>query len=202
MACSTPYKANTSHKIMPYRHPNPPRSVEEMSTGMIFQFNWMNLNHFLIPHQYAVCQINLLLIHWLVLAIVHCLRVFCRFRRIRQSPQQKTCLKIGYPPNPMLHHHIHSFSHRNGPMAILNPFQRHPDLNSCIEAHTRIVWPAASGQVAVPWRNGCAWHGDQPALESVPEASHGQPWPARCTLWSVTVCSSMIFNRIIFNKFQ
>ena len=37
-----------------------------------------------------------------------------------------------------------------------------------------IVWPATSGQVAVPWRNGCAWHGDQPALESVPEASHGQ----------------------------
>ena len=34
MACSTPYKANTSHKIMPYRHPNPPRSVEEMARGM------------------------------------------------------------------------------------------------------------------------------------------------------------------------
>ena len=34
MACSTPYKANTSHKIMPYRHPSPPRSVEEMARGI------------------------------------------------------------------------------------------------------------------------------------------------------------------------
>ena len=36
MACSTPYKANTSHKIMPYRHPNPPRSVEEMARGIVY----------------------------------------------------------------------------------------------------------------------------------------------------------------------
>ena len=131
-----------------------PRFSAETSTGMIFQFNLMNLNHFLIPHQYAVCQINLLLIHWLVLAIVHCLRVFCRFRRIRQSPQQKTCLKIGYPPNPMLQHHIHSFSHRNGPMAILNHFQRHPDLNSCIEASSQ--WPSGSSLkewMCMAWRS-------------------------------------------------
>ena len=35
MACSTPFKANTSHKMMPYRHPNPPHSVEEMARGII-----------------------------------------------------------------------------------------------------------------------------------------------------------------------
>ena len=50
--------------------------------------DWLDLNHSLIPHQYGV--LNLMLIHRLVLAIVRCLRVFCRFRRIRQSPQRIT----------------------------------------------------------------------------------------------------------------
>ena len=41
MACSTPYKANTSHKIMPYRHPNPPRSVEEMARGIVYIYIYL-----------------------------------------------------------------------------------------------------------------------------------------------------------------
>ena len=67
MACSTPYKANTSHKIMSYRHPNPPRSVEEMSTGMegwhpIYYGNlwkmFQTTNQHTIPYLYILVPLH------------------------------------------------------------------------------------------------------------------------------------------------
>ena len=56
MACSTPFPAPTFHRMVPYRHPNPSHSVEEMARGImvLLNFPWF---YSILPY-FPTCQVR------------------------------------------------------------------------------------------------------------------------------------------------